>query len=141
MANAAALTFLFFACYTVAAPSYTESAQVTLLGNSNELQVGWYDPRDNGGRFLDVCLVLSSSFYAQDPFFLQYTTETNGEPLNVIISGSSDPFILTDHGFEYYTKYVKFCAQSLVTHSLKVSGLLQGMSRSSHGRPPWSRPG
>lgn len=62
MANAVAFTILFFFCYAIAAPSYIESAQVTLSGNSNEPQVGWYDPRNNGGRFLDVCSILSSDF-------------------------------------------------------------------------------
>jgi hypothetical protein len=75
MANAAAFAFLFFACYAVVVPSYTESAQVTLSGNSNELQVGWYDPRDHGGRFLDVCLILSSNFYAQSPLSTVYNRD------------------------------------------------------------------
>lgn len=36
----------------------------------------------------------------------QYTNQTFGEPLNVIISALSDPFIMTDEGFRLYTKYV-----------------------------------
>lgn len=108
LAKAAVLGLLSLACCTVAAPSYASSAQVILSTNSNEPQVGWYDPRDQGGRFLDVCFQPSLQFYLKDPLSLQYTTETDGEPLNVIISGLSDPFILTDHGFEHYTKYGKF---------------------------------
>lgn len=47
---------------------------------------GWVDPRTNGGQFLD------------------FTTQTKGEPLNVIISAHSDPFILTDWGIHHYAK-------------------------------------
>lgn len=39
---------------------------------------------------------------------MQYTTKKYGEPLNVIISGASDPYILTDEGFHVYAK----CAAS-----------------------------
>lgn len=38
---------------------------------------------------------------------MQYTSKKYGEPLNVIISGLSDPFVLTDEGMFYYTKYVQ----------------------------------
>jgi hypothetical protein len=34
----------------------------------------------------------------------QFVTDTQGEPLNVIISARSDPFVLTDYGLRYYTK-------------------------------------
>ncbi|KAF8722482.1 hypothetical protein AX14_009754 [Amanita brunnescens Koide BX004] len=101
MAKALALAFLSLACCAVAAPSSASSAQVVL---SNEPQVGWYDPRDRGGRFLD------------------FTTETDGEPLNVIISGLSDPFILTDHGFEYYTKSIGYSKECLGLHMGALHG-------------------
>lgn len=34
----------------------------------------------------------------------QFTSEAKGEPLNVIISGLSDPYILTERGFHDYAK-------------------------------------
>lgn len=34
----------------------------------------------------------------------QFTTKRLGEPLNVIISGRSDPFILTEEGLHFYAK-------------------------------------
>jgi hypothetical protein len=34
----------------------------------------------------------------------QYTAPLLGEPLNVIISGLSDPIVLTEEGFREYTK-------------------------------------
>ncbi|KAG5338931.1 hypothetical protein C0989_005565 [Termitomyces sp. Mn162] len=61
--------------------------QVVLSSNSLESAFqGWLDPRLNGGRLLD------------------FTTPELGEPLNVIISALSDPYILTDHGFREYSK-------------------------------------
>lgn len=80
------------------------STQIVLSINSTEPQVGWYDPRDNGGRFLD------------------YTTELYGEPLNVIISGLSDPFILTDRGFAYYTKSLGYSRECLGLHMGNLHG-------------------
>ncbi|KDQ62692.1 hypothetical protein JAAARDRAFT_121300 [Jaapia argillacea MUCL 33604] len=62
-----------------------------------ELQ-GWHDPRLNGGRFLD------------------FTTKTHGEPLNVIISGLSDPFILTEFGFHQYAKSIGFSEECMGLH-------------------------
>lgn len=38
--------------------------------------------------------------------FPQYTTQELGEPLNVIITAHSDPFILTEIGLHYYAKWV-----------------------------------
>jgi len=48
---------------------------------------GWVDPRILGGRLLD------------------FTTPRKGEPLNVIVSGNSDSYVLTDNGFSNYAKY------------------------------------
>ncbi|KAF9560886.1 hypothetical protein CPC08DRAFT_689520 [Agrocybe pediades] len=59
---------------------------------------GWFDPRLNGGRFLD------------------FTTKKYGEPLNIIISGLSDPFVLTDFGFRYYTKSLGYSEECLGLH-------------------------
>ncbi|KAG2344519.1 hypothetical protein BDR05DRAFT_961922 [Suillus weaverae] len=62
-------------------------------------EIGWTDPRLNGGRFID------------------YTTPTGyGEPLNVIISNRSDPFILTDAGFRLYYKSIGFSEECLGLH-------------------------
>ncbi|KDR83015.1 hypothetical protein GALMADRAFT_238775 [Galerina marginata CBS 339.88] len=66
------------------------------LKSSSEL--GWADPRLNGGRFLD------------------YTTKKYGEPLNVIVSGLSDPFILTDAGFKLYVKSLGYSEECLGLH-------------------------
>lgn len=68
-AKAAALCLLSLACCTVAAPSYAGSAQVMLSSNPNEPQVGWYDPRDHGGRLLDVCFQLPFQFYLKYPVY------------------------------------------------------------------------
>lgn len=59
---------------------------------------GWIDPRTGGGQLLD------------------FTTPELGEPLNVIISARSDPFILTDHGFKYYSKSIGFSQECLGLH-------------------------
>lgn len=66
---------------------------------------GWHDPRLNGGQFLDVRLVFVFHVITRIDFIFQFTTPDSGEPLNVIISGLSDPYILTDYGFRDYTKY------------------------------------
>ena len=39
--------------------------------------------------------------------FPQYTTDTLGEPLNIIISSESDPDILTESGMQNYIKYAR----------------------------------
>ncbi|KAK2465396.1 hypothetical protein APHAL10511_002750 [Amanita phalloides] len=95
--SAIALFALFsLACRVCAAPSYSNDLTHQLV--LSESQEGWFDPRDNGGRLLD------------------YTTEIYGEPLNVIISGQSDPFILTDHGFTHYTKSLGYSKECLGLH-------------------------
>ncbi|KAG1748596.1 hypothetical protein EDB19DRAFT_1682560 [Suillus lakei] len=63
-----------------------------------KIEIGWTDPRLNGGRFLD------------------FTTPKYGEPLNVIISNQSDPFILTDAGFRLYYKSIGFSEECLGLH-------------------------
>ncbi|KAF8999016.1 hypothetical protein BDZ89DRAFT_1096308 [Hymenopellis radicata] len=72
--------------------------QATFSSDDNSNLLGWTDPRINGGRLLD------------------YTFEDIGEPLNVIISGQSDPFILTDTGFHYYAKSIGFSEECLGLH-------------------------
>ncbi|KAJ7069467.1 hypothetical protein C8F01DRAFT_1363646 [Mycena amicta] len=58
----------------------------------------WLDPRLGGGRMLD------------------YTTKTRGEPLNVIISGASDPFVLTDEGFTAYISSIGYAKECMGMH-------------------------
>ncbi|KAI0655373.1 hypothetical protein C8Q70DRAFT_426814 [Cubamyces menziesii] len=59
---------------------------------------GWTDPRLNGGRFID------------------YVTNEVGEPLNIIISALSDPFILTESGLHTYVKSIGFSEECLGLH-------------------------
>lgn len=47
---------------------------------------------------------------------LQFTTPDLGEPLNVIISALSDPFILTEHGLHTYAKSIGFSEECLGLH-------------------------
>ncbi|KAA1474754.1 hypothetical protein DENSPDRAFT_883035 [Dentipellis sp. KUC8613] len=64
----------------------------------SDVLAGWVDPRINGGRFLD------------------FTTPKFGEPLNVIISGRSDPYILSDEGFHHYAKSIGYSEECLGLH-------------------------
>ncbi|KAJ7617518.1 hypothetical protein DFH06DRAFT_1238022 [Mycena polygramma] len=59
---------------------------------------GWIDPRIGGGRLLD------------------YTSKKRGEPLNVIISGASDPFVLTDEGFIAYVASIGYARECMGLH-------------------------
>jgi len=61
-------------------------------------QSGWADPRINGGRMLD------------------YTLPHLGEPINIIISGKSDPWILTPRGLHMYSKSLGFSEECLGLH-------------------------
>ncbi|KAH9924321.1 uncharacterized protein BXZ73DRAFT_50523 [Epithele typhae] len=61
--------------------------------------VGWIDPRLKGA---------GSSTY--------YTTEKLGEPLNIIISSESDPFILSESGMQTYIKSIGFNRECLGLH-------------------------
>ncbi|KAF9013166.1 hypothetical protein BDQ17DRAFT_1386784 [Cyathus striatus] len=81
-----------------ASPSLALPAQSVLSLDDDNRAVGWFDPRLNGGRLLD------------------FTTKRFGEPLNVIISGNSDPFILTDLGFSQYTKSIGYSEECLGIH-------------------------
>ncbi|KAF9031457.1 hypothetical protein BJ165DRAFT_1358303 [Panaeolus papilionaceus] len=66
--------------------------------DNSTTRVGWYDPRINGGRFLD------------------YTNKKYGEPLNIIISGLSDPYILTERGFHEYAKSIGYAEECMGIH-------------------------
>ncbi|KAI0789775.1 hypothetical protein C8Q75DRAFT_733564 [Abortiporus biennis] len=63
-----------------------------------EDRLGWVDPRLDGGRFLD------------------FTTRRLGEPLNIIISALSDPFVLSEKGLHVYSKSIGFSEECLGLH-------------------------
>ena len=73
-------------------------------GQVSKPSVGWIDPRINGGRFLDVSHAMSPA--SQTEGIPKFATPKygHGEPLNVIISANSDPFILTESGLHFYAK-------------------------------------
>lgn len=92
------LFFLFSLSF--AFPTSTPKNQVVLqevISPPPEFQ-GWFDPRINGGRFLD------------------YTNPIFGEPLNIIITSRSDPFILTDIGLRTYAESVGYSNECLDIH-------------------------
>ncbi|EMD40180.1 hypothetical protein CERSUDRAFT_81469 [Gelatoporia subvermispora B] len=74
---------------------------------------GWVDPRLNGGRLLD------------------YTTRRLGEPMNVIISSLSDPFILTESGLHIYAKSIGFSEECMGLHygNIHEADLGDGLGR------------
>ncbi|KAF7298723.1 hypothetical protein MIND_00819800 [Mycena indigotica] len=76
---------------------------------------GWIDPRPGGGQMLD------------------FTTKTRGEPLNVIISGASDPFVLTDEGFTLYASSIGYAPECMGMHigNLHLANLGDGNGRKS----------
>lgn len=91
--------WLSLAIYSAFAFPLSNVAQQS-LGKSNieDVFIGWHDPRLNGGRFLD------------------FTTPKYGEPLNVIISGLSDPYVLTESGLHDYAKSIGFSEECLGLH-------------------------
>ncbi|EJC98894.1 uncharacterized protein FOMMEDRAFT_113467 [Fomitiporia mediterranea MF3/22] len=90
----------------------TEQALLGLDRSGSSQGPGWYDPRVNGGRMLDVRpkRVIHLSIAEQ------FTTRHFGEPLNVIISGHSDPYVLTESGFHSYAKSIGFSEECLGLH-------------------------
>ncbi|KAI0312868.1 hypothetical protein OF83DRAFT_1144019 [Amylostereum chailletii] len=111
------LTSLIFVSHTLAFPfsSYwsawsvsdetvlSAGAQVVSVSSSRpseevDISAGWVDPRINGGRLLD------------------FTLPKLGEPLNIIVSGLSDPFILTDSGFRHYALSIGYSEECLGLH-------------------------
>jgi len=104
------LIFITALSYTAKANIQTEQAILSEPVQTNE---GWIDPRIYGGRFLD------------------FTTKTKGEPLNVIISALSDPFILTEPGLHHYAKSIGFSEECLGLHygNIHTADLGDGLSR------------
>jgi hypothetical protein len=78
------------------------AAKSTTEEDEDGRSLGWYDPSVNGGSMLDVRLdVFKKEIHSNN---LQIATKRYGEPLNVIISGHSDPFILSEAGLHIYAK-------------------------------------
>ena len=67
-------------------------------GHRNDSEPGWVDPSTGGGSMLDLV--------------------HNGmrEPINVIISGLSDPYILSDAGLRDYVRSIGFSFECLDLH-------------------------
>lgn len=76
-------------------------------------RVGYYDPRERGGRLLD------------------WTTKHLGEPLNVIITAHSDPGILSESGMQTYVKSIGFDKECMGMHvgHIHVADLGDGEGR------------
>jgi len=93
---------LFLLCLllrpVIAFPVDSFGSQAIFVHDRQSEKPGWYDPRERGGQFLD------------------YTTKKYGEPLNVIISGHSDPFILSDTGLHSYAKSLGYSEECLGLH-------------------------
>jgi len=85
---------------------------------------GWYDPREHGGSMIDVrILFMLSRFSLSEARVDKFTTRYYGEPLNVIISALSDPFVLTETGFN--STFLS-CACSSIGFSEECLGLHVG---------------
>ncbi|KAF8827878.1 hypothetical protein F5879DRAFT_1030057 [Lentinula edodes] len=81
-------------------PLVSKQGATNMTGVDSEIDLtnGWVDPRILGGRLLD------------------FTTRHKGEPLNVIISSKSDPYILSEIGFSIYAKSLGFSSECLGLH-------------------------
>jgi len=84
----------------VAHPIAGDSQTVIASKHSSEYQ-GWFDPRVNGGRFLD---------------YTNHKPPYRGEPLNIIITALSDPYVLTDEGLRTYSKSIGYSEECLGIH-------------------------
>jgi len=74
------------------------SSPVERRSGANSTEVGWVDPRIGGGRMVN------------------WVTPRLGEPLNVVISGLSDPRILTHEGMKHYSRAIGFSDECLGLH-------------------------
>ncbi|TDL23167.1 hypothetical protein BD410DRAFT_787473 [Rickenella mellea] len=92
------LLSLCLSCTVLATPLITGKFEHQLIFDDSSESPGWADPRINGGRMLD------------------FTTRFRGEPLNVIISAKSDPFILTESGLHSYAKSIGFSEECMGWH-------------------------
>jgi len=101
LTSSSSFFLLFLLCIVVASPTQQPFRLGTDHGSEHEdngTLAGWLDPRTGGGRLLD------------------FTTKKRGEPLNVIISGNSDPFILTDEGFVAYVQSIGYARECMGLH-------------------------
>lgn len=107
-------------------------------GRGSNAPMGWADPRLRGGQMLDVRTSLlayspthslstttshlsHSMSYTTPPFartltLTQFVFPGLGEPLNVIISGLSDPYIMTPRGLLHYVQTLGFSTECLGIH-------------------------
>jgi len=94
--------FLLFCTFVpVMAYPATSDTQTFLTDKTSSEYQGWYDPRINGGRFLD---------------YTDHKPPYRGEPLNIIITSLSDPYVLTDEGFQEYSKSIGYSEECLGIH-------------------------
>ena len=85
-----------------------------MTGGPTNVPMGWVDPRLRGGRMLDVGPPATERrrqrTFANATFCIivifQFVLPRKGEPLNVIISGLSDPYVLTRKGLLKWAQYV-----------------------------------
>jgi len=92
------LPFIFL--LAIARPNSGDTQTIITDKSPFEYQ-GWFDPRVNGGRFLD---------------YTDHKPPYRGEPLNIIITAFSDPYILTDEGFLEYSKSIGYSEECLGIH-------------------------
>ena len=81
--------------------SSSSSSSVSVSGDSppaNQHPAAFYNPALNGGSLLDDA------------------GPGVGEPLNVIISGASDPFVLTEEGFFAYINSIGYARECMGLH-------------------------
>ncbi|KAH7100801.1 hypothetical protein BKA62DRAFT_705676 [Auriculariales sp. MPI-PUGE-AT-0066] len=90
---------LLFTGYTFAIQVQFRDCEIELVEPSLPKKMAWVDPRLRGGQMLDIIY---------EPL--------RGEPLNAIISGLSNPEILTDHGFKEYSRSIGFSDECLGLH-------------------------
>ncbi|KAJ7913532.1 hypothetical protein B0H13DRAFT_2004702 [Mycena leptocephala] len=96
--STSSLAVPFLLAVVAASPAQQPFGTDLRVSENEEIPLGWIDPRIGGGRLLD------------------FTTKTRGEPLNVIISGTSDPFILTDEGFIAYVASIGYARECMGLH-------------------------
>jgi hypothetical protein len=94
---------------------------LNIAARSNVPPLGFYDPRDHGGSWLTVrasvppVLVLSFLIWVS-LFLFQQVNNTFpaglGEPINVVLLGTSDPAVLVDQQNNGGLRNYFLCAQS-----------------------------
>jgi len=95
------LFFLFCTFLSVTAHPTTSDTQTILIGKTSSEYQGWFDPRVNSGRFLD---------------YTNHKPPYSGEPLNIVITSFSDPYVLSDEGFQEYSKSIGYSEECLGIH-------------------------